>query len=160
MDHFDAILNRITKVSVFLAGSILLGVIALIVTSIITRRFGWAIPGSYEIIELVMPVVVGFALGYAALTKSHVVVDLVVSRLPQRIRTVAESFTFLIGLGILVGVTWAGADLLQKRWLVEQTDEFGIPFAPFRIIWLCGLCLFCLILLINLVRLLGRQVRK
>jgi TRAP-type C4-dicarboxylate transport system permease small subunit len=160
MDRFVSIVNRITRVGTYLAGGVLVGVIALVVVSIITRRFGWAVPGSYELVELLMPVAVGFALGYTALMKGHVVVDIVMSRFSQRVQTIVEGFTSFIGMGIIAAIVWAGTKLVLERGFVEQTDELHVPFAPFRIIWLCGLSLFCLLLFINLVKVLSRRVKQ
>jgi TRAP-type C4-dicarboxylate transport system permease small subunit len=160
MDNFVNIVHRISRVGTYIAAGVLVGVIALVVVSIITRRFGWALPGSYELVELLIPVAVGFALAYTALMKGHVLVDIVISRFSQRVQTIAAVFTSFLGMGILAAIVWAGAKLLQERWFVERTDELSVPFAPFRIVWLCGLSLFCLLLFIDLVKAFSRRVKK
>jgi TRAP-type C4-dicarboxylate transport system permease small subunit len=160
MDFFANIVHRIIRGSIYIASAALLGVVLLTVVNIITRRFGWAIPGAYELTELIMPVTIGFALAYTAITKGHIAMNLLVSRLPQRIQTVIESFDSVIGIGILAALVWAGAGLLHERWLVEVTDTFDIPFAPFRTVWLVGLAVFCLVLLLDLLIVLRGRVRK
>jgi len=160
MDHFANIVHRIASAGKYIAGGLLIAVVALTVVSVITRRFGWAFPGSYELTELLMLVTIGFALGYAALTKAHIAVDLIFSRFPHRIQMIIESLTSIMGIAIVAGLVWAGARLLQERWFVERTDSLGIPFAPLRIIWLFALLLFCLLLLIDLVEVWGRKGRK
>jgi TRAP-type C4-dicarboxylate transport system permease small subunit len=160
MDRFISIVHRISRVGTYVAAGVLVGVIALVVVSIITRRFGWALPGSYELVELLIPVAVGFALGYTALMKGHVAVDIVISRFSQRVQTIATVFTSFLGMGILAAIVWAGAKLAQERWLVERTDELHVPFLPFRIVWLFGLSLFCLLLFIDLAKALSRRVEK
>jgi TRAP-type C4-dicarboxylate transport system permease small subunit len=160
MDRFVSIVHRISRVGTYIASGVLVAVVALVVVSIITRRFGWAVPGSYELVELLMPLAVGFALAYTALMMGHVVVDVVMSRFSQRVQTIAAVFTSFLGMGIVAAITWAGATLLQERWFVERTDELDVPFAPFRIVWLCGLSLFFLMLFIDFVKAFSRRVKE
>jgi TRAP-type C4-dicarboxylate transport system permease small subunit len=160
MDNFVSIVHRISRIGTYIASGVLVAVVALVVVSIITRRFGWAVPGSYELVELLMPVAVGFALTYTAIMKGHVVVDIVMSRFSERVQTIAAGVTSFLGMGIIATIVWAGTTLLQERWFVERTDELDVPFAPFRIIWLCGLALFCLVLLIDFVKVFSRRVKK
>jgi len=57
-------------------------------------------------------------------------------------------------------IAWGGARLAYESGLRETTDVLGIPYLPFRIIWLFGLSLFCLSYILDISaamrRFLGR----
>jgi len=138
----------------------LVAMMVLIVTSVIFRRAGQVVPGTYELSELLIVVTVAFALGYAALEKSHIVVKIVVARFPQRAQAILEAVMSFISLVTWAALAWAGFIILSKRWLGEESEMLSVPFLPFRLIFLFGLILFCSVYLINLIRALRQAVRK
>jgi len=138
----------------------LVGMMVLIVASVIYRRAGHIIPGTYELSELMIVVAVAFALGYAALKKSHIVVKFVVARFPQRTQAILEAVMSFISLATWAAIAWAGFLLLSKRWLREESVMLSVPYLPFRFVFLFGLILFCLVYLIDLFRALSQAVRK
>ena len=160
MDYIVGIAHRIIEGSVCVASVALLGSVLVIVVSVVTRRFGWALPGAYELTELMMPVTIGVALAYTTMTKGHIVMTFLVPRLPQKIQRVIESFDCIVGIGVIAALVWAGAGLLHERWAVERTDTLGIPFAPFRTAWLVGLVTICLVLSLDLVMVLSKRRSK
>jgi TRAP-type C4-dicarboxylate transport system permease small subunit len=160
MGKFAGVMQRIIQVGTIIACSFLLGTMMLIVISIITRSWGEAIPGAWELTKLLMVVTVAFSLGYTAAKKGHIVVNILESRLPEKARNVIGIFTGIICIASLIGMIWAGAVLLQSRWSTEQTDILDLSFAPFRVVWLLGLIIFCLVLLVDLSNLLKQMVKK
>lgn len=138
----------------------LVGVMVLIVASVIFRRAGHVVPGTYELTELMIVVTVAFALGYAALKKSHIVIKIVVARLPQRTQAILEAVMSFISLATWAAVAWAGFIIVSKRWLSENSETLSVPFLPFRLIFLFGLILLCLIYLIDIFRALSQAVKK
>ncbi len=160
MDYLANIVRRMGGWGMALGAAFLTGMMVLIVANIISRLSGHVIAGSYELSELMIVVAVAFALGYAALKKSHVVVKIVVSRFPQRAQSIIEAFMSLISLATWALIAWAGFLILSERWLTEETDLLDVPYLPFRFVFLLGLLLFCLVYLIDLFRALSQAVRK
>ena len=160
MDYLANIVRRMGGWGMALGAAFLTGMMVLIVANIISRLSGHVIAGSYELSELMIVVAVAFALGYAALKKSHVVVKIVVSRFPQRAQSILEAFMSLISLATWALIAWAGFLILSERWLTEETDLLDVPYLPFRFVFLLGLLLFCLVYLIDLFRALSQAVRK
>ncbi|MBA7658421.1 hypothetical protein ES703_66372 [subsurface metagenome] len=160
MDYLANIVRRMGGWGMALGAAFLVGMMVLIVASVIYRLSGHVIAGSYELSELMIVVAVAFALGYAALKKSHVVVKIVVSRFPRRAQAIVEAFMSLISLATWALIAWAGFLILSERWLTEETDLLDVPYLPFRFVFLLGLLLFCLVYLIDLFRALIQAVRK
>jgi TRAP-type C4-dicarboxylate transport system permease small subunit len=160
MNALDVLLERITKAGLLVGGFFLIIGMLLLMSNIFGRFLHLVIPGSYEMFELFMVIPVGFALVYAALKKSHVVVHLVVSRFPPKLNNAAEILAHLLSFIIWALIAWGGARLAFENGLLEITDVLEVPYLPFRIIWIFCLILFCLTYLLDLSRTFRRLLKK
>jgi TRAP-type C4-dicarboxylate transport system permease small subunit len=142
-----------------LGAASLVGMMVLITASVIYRRIGHVIPGTYELSELMIVVTAAFALGYAALNKRHIVIKVVVERFPQRAQAILEAIMSFISLATWATVAWTGFLILSERWLNEASETLAVPYLPFRLTFLVGLVLLCSVYLIDMIRAL-RQARK
>lgn len=160
MGYFANIVRRISGIGTALGAAFLVGMMVLIVANIIYRLTGHVITGSYELSELLIVVTVAFALGYAALQKSHVEVKIVVSQLPQRWQAILEAFTSFLSMGTWAVIAWASSLILSERWLSEESEMLLVPFLPFRLVLLFGLILISLAYLIYMFMALRNAVMK
>jgi TRAP-type C4-dicarboxylate transport system permease small subunit len=115
----------------------------LVVGSIIIRPFGRAIPGSYEVIELLIVVPVAFGFAYTMLQQGHISVNFLMARLEPRTQAIVASFMWFLSLGIWAVIGWANTNLMIHKWLREKSQFLEVPFLPFRVVWVFGLLLFC-----------------
>jgi len=143
-----------------LGAAFLVGMMVLITASVISRRAGNVIQGIYELSELMIVVTAAFALGYAALNKTHIVIKVVVERFPQRAQAILGAVMSFISLATWAMVAWTGVLILSKRWLNEASEYLSVPYLPFRLIFLLGLVLVCSVYLIDLIRALRQAVNK
>ena len=150
MDFFDNIIRRILGYGLALGSLFLMAMMVLIVANIITRLAGHVITGSFELSELMIFVTVAFALGYAALERSHVAVKIIQEKLPaigQKITEIVNSFLAMCTWAI---TAWTGSIVLFERWHTEESEMLLIPFYPFRLILFIGLILVTIVYLIFL----------
>ena len=160
MEALAVLLHRITKGGLVLGGIFLIVGMLLLMSNIFGRFVHLVIPGSYELFELIMAIPVAFALVYAALQKTHVVVHLIVSRFPPKLGAATEIMTSLLSFAIWALIAWGGAHLAYENGLKEMTDILEFPVLPFRIVWLFCLFLFCLTYLVDLSRAFRRLLAK
>ena len=160
MEALAVLLHRITKGGLVLGGIFLIVGMLLLMSNIFGRFLHLVIPGSYELFELIMAIPVAFALVYAALQKTHVVVHLIVSRFPPKLGAATEIMTSLLSFAIWALIAWGGAHLAYENGLKEMTDILEFPVLPFRIVWLFCLFLFCLTYLVDLSRAFRRLLAK
>jgi TRAP-type C4-dicarboxylate transport system permease small subunit len=162
MDYFANIVRRTGKIGIGIGGGLLVAIMALIVSNVIYRFFGGVITGSYELTQYMIVVVVGFAMVYTALMKGHVLVRVVVSRLPQWALAIAESFNSILSMGVVWLLAWATTLYLLKRGFVGEanTDLLELPYFPLKCVWVFTLILFSLVYLVDLYNALSRLVRK
>lgn len=160
MDRFASFIRRISTWGMGLGSLFLILMMALIVANIIYRLFGHVIPGSYELSELLIVVAASFAIGYAALQGSHVLVKIVVSRFPQRAHALVSAIMSLICLCVWAAVAWTSVSILSERWLEETTSILEVPVLPVRFVWLFGLLLLCLVYLMHMFSAIKELIKK
>jgi TRAP-type C4-dicarboxylate transport system permease small subunit len=160
MESLAVLLKRITKGGTFIGGIFLIAGMLLLMSNIFGRFMHFVIPGSFELFELIMAIPVSFALVYAALQKTHVVVDLIISRFPPRLGAASEILTSVLSFAIWALIAWGGTLLAYENGLREMTDLLKVPYLPFRVVWLFCLFLFCLTYLVDLSRAVRRLLGK
>ncbi|MFC1532104.1 TRAP transporter small permease [Thermodesulfobacteriota bacterium] len=161
MESFAKIVHRVIMVCTAGGGAFLVGIMALTVANVISRLFGRAIAGSYEISELLIVVTVAFAIGYTAMMQRHITVKILVSRFSPRTQAIVGSISSILCLGIWAVIAWASIRVaLEKTLAGEYSDLLEVPFFPFRSVWVFGLILLCLVFLIDLFKALSRGVNK
>ena len=144
--------RKISTIGAKVGSCFLAGIMFLVVASIIIRPFGRAIPGSYELIELLIVVTVAFSFAYTTINQGHIVVNLLVSRFRPRTQAIIAIFIWLLSLGIWAVIGWASTDLMLDKWLRERSHFLEIPFLPFRIVWVFGILLFCVAMAIEVYK--------
>ncbi|OPY71860.1 MAG: Tripartite ATP-independent periplasmic transporter [Syntrophorhabdus sp. PtaU1.Bin058] len=119
------------------------------------------IPGSVELIEFLMILVVFLGLAECAVHRGNVSVDLFVEQLPKRVQAVIDAFTCLCSVGIVSLITWQSA--VQVKLLWESGHVSGvlhIPHWPFAVVMVFGWAAFSLVLVAHFFEYLGRALRK
>jgi TRAP-type C4-dicarboxylate transport system permease small subunit len=94
-----------------------------------------------------------WGLAHALAQRSHVRIDILVNRLPRRVRIPLHLLS-LAGLGVLVGFVAKGAlDLVDESLLFNATDIslLRIPLAIPQGLWAAGLLVFLLLILLMLL---------
>jgi len=144
-----AIAHPLCRSTVGVVVAILFVMMLLIVAEIFSRfLFKYSIPGVIEVTEFMMITLAFFGMGYTALRKGHLTVDLVTDHLPRRIRVVLGIFTGLFCMAVVFVMAWQAA--LQVGAMHESgetTGVLGMPYYPMFIIVAIGVFLFLLVLL-------------
>ena len=153
-----AIVRKIGSLSSLLGqagGLILFCMMLLTVCDVIGRYiFNSPIAGGYEVTETMMVTIVFFFIAYTQAEKGHVAVDLVVIRLPNKIRVLTEIITHLVSLCIFLLIVWMNI----LRWLElmnrsEHTPIIHLPISPFVLIVAFGSLVFSIELIKDLMKL-------
>ena len=150
MHLFRKFVHGNTSAAIFI-GVILLGVCtAIIVTNVVSRRFGHPLMGTYELVGLSMAFAVTTALSYAELKRTHVSISLIGARLvgkPKMILDALLSFGVIFSLVLLV---WANTNTIIHNWgLGEDSVVLKLPITPIRIFFVYGLVSWCLMRILN-----------
>lgn len=124
-----------------LIGVCVIPLIAINVTADVIGRyfFNHPIPGALDMSELLLVVVVCFALPYTASVRGHMTVDVVTSRLSARMQSISSVLVGLIGLPVLwllayYGI-WEGINTYRSG---LETAILHIPIYPFKFVVAIG----------------------
>lgn len=150
--------SRVVKVLVGIGVVFLVAVMLIFVGNIISRAFGKPILGTFEMVNFCMVPVIAFAIGYTALMRGHVVVEVVINLFQTRTRTIFAAITTLFSLAIWALIAWKSTEFAIGQWAGgEVTEQLALPTPLFRMIWAFGLLVLVLVLCVELARALKGQ---
>lgn len=157
-----SVINQISRVCGIVALIFLLIMMLMTVADVCLRYiFNAPILGSFEITEYLM-IIAGFlGVAWCAVQKGHVKVDLIVSHLPLRARTIIESITLILAMTVAPIVAWQG--FAQARYAQSAGDSSSIlkiPASPFYVVVGFSYALLSVVLLTLIAELIIKAVKK
>jgi TRAP-type C4-dicarboxylate transport system permease small subunit len=121
--------------------------------------FNKPIPGTFELSEYMLAVIVLLGAAYTQQVKGHVGVDFLTSRYSPRTQAVLQAVTTLAGLGIIAILVWQG--YLEGIHEKAVSDQLRVPQWPFKLLVAVGGLLLWLELLLDFIssalKIAGRQ---
>jgi TRAP-type C4-dicarboxylate transport system permease small subunit len=165
VDSFCRRLERLGEVMAEAAGWVYLVCAFFITFDVVGRRYiGVSSQGTTEISGYLLAFAISWALAHALTMRGHIRVDVLVMRLPVRMRAYfhALALAFLAVLAILISLrAWS---VVRESWEFRATDTsaLSIPLVIPQVPWAFGLTVFALLVVVVLLRavlllLLGRQ---
>jgi TRAP-type C4-dicarboxylate transport system permease small subunit len=150
------------KVLMVAGAAALVAMMTVIVANIFGRLFFKApVMGTVEVAGFTGAILVAIAVGFAERDHRNVIVEILVSRFPPRIKAFVDSFTLILSLGGLVVLFWAMFDYAFKTAVgKEYTFTLGINPAPFQFIWSFGVLILCIYVLQHIIQYLKRGFQK
>ncbi len=88
--------------------------------------FKTSVPGSTELVELILVGLVFLGIAYTQFEKGHINIDFLTSRLPHNIQSIVGSITYLLTLGIVALITWRIFEYAKK----SADVKVGILYIP------------------------------
>lgn len=121
--------------------------------------FNRPIVGTFEIFEILLPGIVLLGLGFTQAGRAHIKVDMVVGRLPPRMRTLADLCTTTMALAASLLMLWQGivtASLYyhQNRLISNIHVPMYLPhlFVPLGALALCAVLVVQMLELLTKLR--------
>ena len=150
MNLFERLMKHIVGYGTNTGAVFLVAVMFIICANVIFRIFGRVIPGTYDLVEIMIVVVAGFALSDTEIHHRQTNVDMVTIHLQKKIRLWLENACNLIGFVYWGIIAWASVGItIDKAAKGEATDLLKISVIPFRVVWVIGLILICLVIILN-----------
>lgn len=153
----------ITKALIVVACVALIIMMAAVVANVIGRGF-FKSPfyATVEIVSLAGVLLVSFAIGYTEWKRTHIVIRILVNRLPQRIQSLFAIISFFLSLGIVAMLVWSGFWVAMEDATTPgaTTLVLHLNTAPFRAIWVAGCIVLCGFLLHHSLEALDQARKK
>ena len=150
---FDIVSRKLGWFSAVLAyvGAFSLFVIMCLTTADVVGRyiFNRPITGVFELTEYLVLILIFSFIGYAQSRKSHVAVDLVIGKIPQKIKVLIDIGNHAVCLILMILITWMGVEkAFELRAVGEASPNLQIPAYPFAFFLVLG----CVVMCIELIR--------
>jgi TRAP-type C4-dicarboxylate transport system permease small subunit len=158
MEKFEKILKWTIGKLTAIGFTAMLLMVLIMVINIILRPLGHAILGTYEAVQLLIVIAVAFALGYAAIEKVHVNMDMIIVHLPKSVQRILFIITTILALGVWAGITWYGFNFAIEETLIsEHTSIMEWPIYPLRFVFSIGAGIMCLVLILQIYKAIKRS---
>ena len=154
MKRLEGYIEQAVRGLAILAGIAILAMMLLTCTDVFLRyTFNAPIEGSFDVTQMLMVVVVFFALAYCGWTGGHVVVDLLRDVLPPRLLVPLSVLVNGVGFTVMVIITWqalvTASDFMRTG---ETPMTVLIPKYPFVIVTAFGASIYAAVLLFKTFR--------
>ena len=147
----------------FLTGVACVSVLVLVIVTcldVVTRRFGFPLPGAVDIIQLAACVAAVCALPYTTAVKGHVAVEFFFQNLPRKARIVVDGFCRLAMLLLFSAMSYR-CILHGNKLLERQSVSLTLKIPLFWVLWLMSFSL-AVVVLVKLYHLThpGKEMMK
>ncbi len=157
---FELVVHAISRVSNRISQFAVTAMMIVVVGNILLRILWRPIYGTYDVVMLLMTPI-AFALGYCAVQRGHISVELIVTLLPNRVQAMIDSLTGVLSVGIFAIVAWQvwlfGTDMWNRG---EVTLSVHIPVFPFIYGVSVGCAVLSLVVLVDFIKAVEKLVRK
>ena len=117
----DAVQRRVETFLTYVSAAIILLVMAFVLAEVVMRYvFNSPIPGHLEGAELLLPMIVFFAVSYTQAQYGHVGMVVVVDALPPGARRVADLVALILSLLTCAVLAYFGAKYAYSSWEVDD----------------------------------------
>lgn len=161
MRYFERIVYCLSRWLNWVAGGSLVVMMLLVCANVFLRLLHRPILGTYEIVGFLGGTLISFGLAYTTVKQGHIAVELVVSRLPNRIQGIIISTVSLLSILLFAIISWRSVcyaiNLAQSG---EMSQTLRIPFFPLLYGLGFACALVCLVLLIELFKSMAQIVMR
>jgi TRAP-type C4-dicarboxylate transport system permease small subunit len=144
-------------------GALALGLLILaVVYAIIGRLFGASLPGTQELIEQGLVIMIFTVMGIEHMGHEKMAVDIVTNHLPKRVQKVIAPFVYAVAVVILVIAVWQLVSWGMKVQDRGQTTMgvLSLPIYPFAYLSAFGMATLIPIWLVRFLNSIDRAVKR
>jgi TRAP-type mannitol/chloroaromatic compound transport system permease small subunit len=149
-------------------GLVLLGSLGMMFSMLIcaadvvgTNFFDWPVPGTLEITESTMVLIVFGALAFTQEKRGHIRVEILHGYMSPRLKSMADLFTHLLAFVFFLLLAWYSFGELAYSWEIQEATMGTIrfPLYPARTLLTAGAVLLVLQLVLDVIGDFGRARR-
>jgi TRAP-type C4-dicarboxylate transport system permease small subunit len=150
LDRFRKVIQKASYGACFVGMFLAIPLMLLTVGDVMGRSFfNKPIPGTFELSEYMLAVIVLLGAAYTQQVKGHVGVDFLTSRYSAKTQAVLQAVTTLAGLLIIAILAWQG--YLEGIHEKAVSDQLRVPQWPFKLLVAVGGLLLWLELLLDFI---------
>jgi len=157
--------EKVRRLAVFM---VLLGSLGMMISMLIcvadvtgTNFFEWPVPGTLEITESTMVLIVFGALAYTQEQRGHIRVELLHGYMSPRVKSFMDAVTHILAFLFFMLLGWQSISELRYSWEMREATMGSIrfPLYPARFLLTAGTALVIAQLALDVISDLGRMWR-
>ena len=150
LERFRKVVQKASYGACFVGMFLAIPMMLLTVGDVVSRSFfNKPIPGTFELSEYMLAVIVLLGAAYTQQVKGHVGVDFLTSRFSPKIQAAFQAATTFAGLLIIAILVWQG--YLEGIHEKVVSDQLRVPQWPFKLLVAVGGLLLWLELLLDFI---------
>ena len=151
--HNDNLIEKVSRFMEGIAGFALVAMMLLTVSDVAGRFFDWPIVGTYELVSFMGAVVIGFSLPILTLTRGHIWVDMLFTKLSSKSKTRLIAFTRMVSAALTLSIGWNMIKMaLAMRRAGEVSLTLQFPTYPIGIGLGIAFIVVCIMLIVDIVK--------
>jgi TRAP-type transport system small permease protein len=120
--------------------------------------FNLPLPGTFELTEVILSVIVAFGVVITTASDEHILVDALFVKLSSSAQRVLLVVAGVVGALVLGIMSWKGLEAaLEAMQTHEATMLLNVPISPFKLVLFLGFFLSLIFLFIRIVHLLVKK---
>ena len=161
-DYINKIMSPVSTYIAYFGAAVLGGLVLMLLYSILARRLLSApLRGSFELTELSLVLITFMVLAYDNFKHESMVVDVVISHLPQRPRVIIAPIIHLLTMGMLCVLCWQlVVQGMRVQGFRQTTPVLELPLYPFLYVAAFGVLLLTVIYLKHFLYSLNKAVNR
>ena len=154
-------INALGRIMNIAASTVLAAMMLLTVCDVFLRyAFDSPIIGTTELTELMMICVAFLGLGWCAVKRAHLQVDLIMARVSPRTQAIVDSITLFAGLCVSAFITWrCFVESVTSMQLGVTSSLIQVPDYPFYFILTLGFTALCVVMVTNMIENIAKAVK-
>jgi TRAP-type C4-dicarboxylate transport system permease small subunit len=161
-DTIHKLMNPFSKVLLIVGAASLAAMMLLTASDVALRYFfNKPISGAFDLTEYMMAIVFAFGLPYCTIQRSHIKVDILMDRLPEKARTAITIIITPLSLCLFSLIAWQSIVYTQIQFNSNiSSSVLHIPRYPFIGLLFLGYAGFVIVLLGEFLNFIAKAIRK
>jgi TRAP-type C4-dicarboxylate transport system permease small subunit len=148
MKYLELVVKHVSVIGRNIGAVFLLAVVTIMCANVAYRAIGGIIPGTFDLVELLIVPAIGFALVTVEYQRRHTVVDMIVTLLPARARSWLDLIVSIISIFYWAALCWASYKMLLRKMATgEATQLLQLSVIPYRMVWVFTLAWICIVII-------------
>lgn len=153
-DKSSSKIGKASHLLAFIGDASLFVMMCLTVVDVVGRYvFNKPVMGTFEITEFLMLIIIASYLAFAQSEKSHITVDILVTRFPRKVQSIIMRINYLISF-LMIGAiaVMCVVSGLELKEVGEASQLLSVPHYPFSFFLVLGFASLCLEYVLDIIK--------
>ena len=161
--YLESIVSWVSRKTAYISGFLIIVMMFTIIIDVLGRYFlNRPLVGGVEFNRTLLVVIVFFGLAFTQLNAGHIRIDLLLIRVPRKVRLILDIFALLLALIIYSIITYSTIPVTIRSIIIGEyeTGLISFPMWPARLLMSIGMLMFTLQVFIDLISTMSSSKKR